>query len=91
MPTITFKNQNTTFPVPEGMDLLQIAKQNPDIPFKFGCTRGDCGVCAIKILEGNGNLTKLCPKECETLLKKGLKDNYRLACQCAINGSIIIE
>lgn len=91
MPTLTFKSKNLSFIVPEGIELLQAKKQNPDIPIKFGCTRGDCGVCAIHILEGFKNLTKICPKEEQTLKLKKLPSNYRLACQCALNGSVTIE
>lgn len=91
MPTITFKLENLTFKVPEGIELLQVKKQNPDIPIKFGCARGDCGVCAIRILSGNENLTKMCEKEKTTIRRKGLiETEYRLACQCALNGSIEI-
>ena len=92
MPQITFKSQNLIFTVQEGIELLQAKKQNPDIPLKFGCTRGNCGVCAIHVLSGTENLTKMCPKEESTLKQKGcLPGIYRLACQCALNGSIKIE
>lgn len=91
MPTIIFKTENLTFTVQEGTELLQAKNQNPDIPIKFGCTRGDCGVCAIHIQSGNQNLTKMCEKEKTTLKRKGLsEEEYRLSCQCALNGSIEI-
>ena len=92
MPTITFKNENLTFTVCEGIELLQAKKQNPGMPIKFGCTLGDCGVCAIRIQTGKENLTKMCEKEKNTLIRKGLsEEQYRLSCQCALNGSIEIS
>lgn len=92
MPQITFKTKNLIFTVPEGIELLQAKKQNPDMPLKFGCTRGNCGVCAIHVLSGSENLTKMCSNEEGTLKRKGcLQGDYRLACQCALNGSIEIE
>ncbi len=92
MPQITFKTKNQTFTVSEGIELLQAKKQNPEMPLKFGCTRGKCGVCVIHVLSGNENLTKMCSNEESTLKQKGCPPGaYRLACQCAINGSIEIE
>ena len=92
MPQITFKTNNLIFTVPEGIELLKAKKLNPDMPLRFGCTRGNCGVCAIHVLSGNDQLTKMCPKEESTLRQKGcLPGAYRLACQCALNGSIEIE
>jgi len=92
MPIIYFKTKDLSFNVLEGVELLQAKKQNPDMPLKFGCTRGNCGVCAIRVLSGKGNLTKMCPKEESTLRQKGcIPLDYRLACQCALNGNIEIE
>lgn len=91
MVKITFASQNMTISVSSGSELLQVKQRHPDIPLKFGCTRGDCGVCAVKVWQGRENLTKCSKQELVTLQKKGLGDDYRLACQCAINGDVVLE
>lgn len=90
MPTIIFKTENLKFYASEGAELIQAKNIHPDMPIKFGCKQGNCGVCAIHVIEGQENLTKICPKEEATLKRKGLTD-HRLACQCALNGNIKIE
>lgn len=92
MPKITFQSNNKkiSIAVQGGTELLAVHRRAPELPLKFGCTHGDCGVCAIKIAEGNQNLSHCSRKERETLQKKGLDDSYRLACQCAVNGNITI-
>lgn len=74
-----------------GSEFLGIHDRYPDLPLKFGCKRGECGTCTIKILKGMENLTKMSAQERETLRKKGCDSAYRLACQCAVNGFIEIE
>lgn len=91
MPTVSFKEKNCSFYIHEGSTLLEAKEKNPNIPLKFGCKRGSCGVCQIKILSGNENLTKQCRNEASCLKQKGLDDNYRLACQVAVNGNVLID
>ncbi|MCB1111424.1 MAG: (2Fe-2S)-binding protein [Chlamydiales bacterium] len=77
--------------VREGSEFLEIRKQHEDLPIKFGCTRGNCGVCAMRVVSGAENLTRKSEHEKATLQKKGLDDNYRLACQCALNGNVTVS
>ena len=91
MPKITFVNKNIEIQVPEGSEFLEIHRRNPELPLKFGCTRGDCGVCAIQVLQGASHLTQESAKEKETLLRTGKGSGYRLACQCAINGDLTVN
>jgi len=78
--------------VKAGSEFTEVYDQNPDLPLKFGCRRGQCGVCAIEVLEGCKHLTKKSEEECDTLQRKGLMgEQYRLSCQCAINGTIKIK
>lgn len=71
-----------------GSELLEIKRINPTLPLKFGCTRGQCGVCAVEVVSGSENISKKCPQEEGTLAKKRLGPNWRLACQCALNGDV---
>lgn len=89
MPKFKVINQDLTVSIPSGTELIDAAKKHPDLGLKFGCTRGDCGVCAIEVVSGNENLSQQSAQEKETLRKKGLGEGWRLACQCAINGDVI--
>jgi ferredoxin len=90
MSKITFLVTGEIHDVPSGMDLLKAYQINPRIPFKFGCTLGNCGVCAIKIVSGAQCLSRMTKQEMITLKDK-TQDGYRLACQCAIEGDIVIN
>lgn len=79
-----------SYVVRNGMELLQAYNLNPHLPLKFGCTKGNCGVCKIKLIQGQENLSKKTKQEIDTLAAKQLDSSYRLACQCAINGDIVI-
>lgn len=85
---IKFIKEKKEAEVSSGSEFLELS---PDLPIKFGCKRGECGTCAIKILKGMDHLTKMSALERETLRKKGCGPDYRLACQCAINGPVDIE
>lgn len=91
MAEITFKKENITQDVRSGSDFLHVHMQHPALPLKFGCKQGDCGICTIHILEGMENLTKITKEEINMRAKGKLPQGCRLACQCAINGDIVIE
>ncbi len=88
MARIVFSPDEQSFHVPDGSELKELS----NLPITYGCKRGGCGVCTIKVIEGAEYLTKRSKEERETLKKKGLdKKGYRLACQCALNGTINIQ
>ncbi len=91
MVKIKFLKSDQTIEAPSGSDLIKVCQKHPALPITFGCTRGECGVCAIAIVEGGEHLTQCSPQEKHTLKQKGLGDGYRLACQCAVNGDILIK
>ena len=89
MATISFKKQHLEISVPDGSELVTVYQKDTSLPMKFGCTRGNCGVCAMEVTSGMKNLTKRSELENETLKKKGVEEEkYSLGCQCAINGDI---
>jgi ferredoxin len=88
MPKLKFSCHGIEVSIPSGTELLDTARKNPELPLKFGCTRGECGVCAVKVVAGMEHLTKCSKQEQETLQRKGLGEDYRLACQCALNGDV---
>jgi chlorosome envelope protein X len=88
---IKFQPISIEVDTPTGSEILEVYQKNPTLPLRFGCKKGHCGTCFIKVLEGQKNLTKMSPDEQALLSRMKLGENYRLACQCAINGPITIE
>lgn len=81
-----------TYSVRTGLELIRAYQIDPSLPLQFGCCNGQCGVCAIKVIEGENHLSKPTKHEKITLAKKQLNSPpYRLACQCAILGDITME
>lgn len=91
MAKLRFKKEEIEIKVQSGSEMINIQQLCAEFPVKFGCRRGECGVCAVKIMEGLENITKSSPDEEKTLLKKGFQIPYRLACQFALNGDVLIE
>lgn len=50
---------------------------------------GQCGTCIVEIVEGMENLSPRTDAENRKLRKK--PDNYRLACQTLVNGSVSVN
>lgn len=90
MPKIIFLKSNQTFQLKEGTELKRAPYFHPSIPLKFGCCQGDCGTCAIKVIEGEKNLSPKTKQEQVTLNRLGLQQ-HRLACQCDLLGDIAID
>jgi ferredoxin len=94
MTTITFVNENTEVIAAIGSNLREKAIQNRvDIYTLGGKLRncggyGQCATCVVEIAEGMENLSPKTDFEQRRLKKK--PDNYRLACQTIVNGSVKI-
>ena len=92
MAKVKFLEQNLIVQAPSGTEFQELHKRQPELPLKFGCRGGDCGVCAFRVVEGAHNLTKQSNQEKRTLESKSLDPHsYRLACQCAFNGDVVIS
>ena len=91
MAQLTVLHEHKAYQIKTGTEFLQAFKFNPSLPFRFGCTQGDCGVCAIEVVEGKENLSKKTKAEVVTLAQKKLSPSCRLACQCAILGDVTIN
>ncbi len=87
MPIIFIENKEIT--LKGGEELVDVA----DLPVKFGCRRGKCGVCAVEVFSGFEMMARQAESEREVLeKKKGLDaSKHRLACQCAVNGDISLR
>lgn len=91
MPKIYFTQTNRVYHVSYPADFFQLYQLFlGDIPLKFGCCKGDCGTCKIKIKQGENNLSPKTKKE-EIFLQKSPSKEHRLACQCSFHGDVVIE
>jgi ferredoxin len=90
MPTLTFCQYKRSIQLREGTELVRIPHIDATAPLKFGCGKGQCGTCAIKIVSGEENLSPKTKEEEATLSRLRL-DSHRLACQCALKGDVVIE
>lgn len=88
---IVFLQQNKIYTFSRESELKHALALHPEMPLRFGCRQGHCATCAIKVVDGMENLSRPTKEEKETLSKKGLSDNYRLACQCVVLGDVTID
>ncbi len=95
MTTITFVKENREVIAAQGANLREKALQNQvDIYTLRGKLTncggyGQCGTCIVEIVEGMENLSPKTDFEKRRLKKK--PDNYRLACQTLVNGSVSVK
>ena len=62
------------------------AARNEFIPFPTGCRRGGCGMCKVKVLDGE--YTQELVRSHEALTDEELENNFALACCMALNSNI---
>lgn len=95
MTTIKFVKEDKEIIAANGANLREKALQNKIDIYKFrgklvNCGGyGQCGTCIVEITEGMENLSPKTPFEEKKLKRK--PDNYRLACQTLVNGSISVK
>ncbi len=95
MSTIKFVKEDKEVVFALGANLRERALQNKvDIyTLKGKLTNcggyGQCGTCVVEIVEGMENLSPRTAFEQRKLKRK--PDNYRLACQTTVNGSVSVN
>jgi ferredoxin len=95
MANITFVKEEKEIIAADGANLREKALQNKiDIyTLKGKLTNcggyGQCGTCIVEIVEGENNLSPKTDFEQRKLRKK--PENYRLACQTLVNGSVKVK
>ena len=95
MSTITFVKEDKQVIAADGANLREKALQNKIDIYKFrgklvNCGGyGQCGTCIVEIVEGTENLSPKTSFEQRRLKRK--PDNYRLACQTLVNGSVKVK
>ena len=61
------------------------------VSIEFDCRASDCGICAIKVLSGQENLSPKTPREADFLRAMAADDDERLACQVRVMGPVEIQ
>ncbi|WP_414440196.1 2Fe-2S iron-sulfur cluster-binding protein [Burkholderia sp. 22PA0099] len=93
MHKIVILPQNAEAWLPPGSSLTELEFELYDqesIP--FGCKSGACGACVIEVVEGLPHLGTRDAPEAEFLDALGYPgDEFRLACQCRLNGEVRIR
>jgi ferredoxin len=65
------------------------ASKEQGVKIKSLCKRGICGLCKVKVLEGN--VSEINDKERKKLGEENIKQGYRLACMATFSGNVKIE
>jgi len=95
MSTINFVKENKEVVIANGANLREKAVQNGIDIYKLkgkliNCGGyGQCATCIVEIVSGMDNLSPKTNFEEKKLKKK--PDNYRLACQTLVNGSVSVN
>jgi len=95
MANIKFIKENKEVVAADGANLREKALQNNVDIYKWrgkliNCGGyGQCATCVVEIVEGIENLSPKTDFETRKLKKK--PENYRLACQTLVNGSISVN
>lgn len=90
MPKITITTDKMTLDVPKGANFMDVC-ENEDTSILFGCRDGACGACLIDVKEGAENLSPIKEDEKDFLETLAARPSERLACQCNINGDVVVE
>lgn len=85
MPKLKFLRGSTEFNFEGKVDLVDL-----DEHIMFGCKSGNCGTCAVQIVEGAHNLSLKTDREHRLFELIEMKEpSMRLACQCSAHGDVV--
>ena len=89
MPKVTITTDNMTVDVADGYALIDMC-EDYETSILFGCRDGACGACMIRVKDGAPNLSPMQDHEKDFLETMAAEPNERLACQCKVNGDVVI-
>jgi len=91
MPNVLIEPCGELIELPRNSALTDL-EEVQETGISFGCRSGACGACLIEVLEGITNLNKADDMERTFLVTLGYTEEcYRLACQCYLQGDVIIR
>ncbi|HEY0706674.1 MAG TPA: 2Fe-2S iron-sulfur cluster-binding protein [Polyangia bacterium] len=89
MPTITFAPMNVTIECAPGESLFDVARRN-GVPVATACAgKATCGLCRMKVLDGEANLTPFNAGERKHLGNVYFITKERLSCQARVTGGAV--
>ena len=91
MAKVTFKPNNVTHEVSDGLALIDACDRFGDVTLSFGCTEGTCGVCELTVVSGGKNCSPPNENETDYLYPEDIEAGMRLGCQIKIlTGDVIL-
>lgn len=83
--SLRFSKSDKVAPLPPDKSVLEVA-ESIEVPIDYSCRVGICGVCKIKLLEGNVTMEVE-----EALTPEDKADGIILACQAKSIGNLVVE
>jgi ferredoxin len=84
---VTLRARNQEFEYQCSKDQTPLtAARNEFIPFPTGCRRGGCGMCKVKVLDGD--YTQDLVRSHDALTDEELENKFALACCMTVNSNI---
>jgi ferredoxin len=92
IPIIRFESLDKSAPSFFSSDTIYSLAEDEGFGLTGTCEgNGDCGLCAIEVLEGIENINPVNEIEKEILNKLDYKDGTRLCCQTHISGNVTVN
>ena len=86
MPSVRFVNAEEVVEFEGHVDLIEM-----DDFIAFGCRSGKCGMCAVRVVRGDDNLSPRTQNEERLFVLLGVGDPaVRLACQSRAYGDVVL-
>lgn len=84
------KHKMTTYQLRKGLGLQALCARN-ETGIEYDCRKADCGICVIKIKNGQQNISEKTSAEADFLTAMRADDDERLACQLRMFGDVELE
>jgi ferredoxin len=87
---IIHNNKTLNYKCRKGLGFQALSVMNKT-PIEYDCRKADCGICIIRILKGQENLSPPTSSEQDFLKAMKADSEERFACQCRVLGDITVE
>ena len=87
---IIHKNKTFNYKCRKGLGFQALSVRNKT-PIEYDCRKADCGICIIRIIKGQENLSPATSSEQDFLKAMKADSTERFACQCRALGDITVE
>ncbi len=91
MPSVTFQPSGARVDCADGESVFEIGRR-AGVEISTACVgKATCGLCRVKILDGEAHLTPLNAAEKKHLGNVYFITKTRLACQARVSGDVVVE